>query len=323
MSGERTSKRSGIEDLTWPWQNLKLSASQKQTLFKSNYQGLLEFMAQLETEKTTEWLSRLTESVELECKLAAGRLILSTAAIEQVVSHRRVSEITTEHSHDITGALQSLVKKGMLEANGHGRGAVYHLPGASIPTPEQVFGVAIGADRQSLAGSLADLTAYSGDNENYSGDSEGYSGDIELYSGDKEPHSSGKRPYSDDGDPKNVNRDSFGRLISPVLKAPAIHDLENLTPEYHEKLRAIAAPSAKSKRLIPDTMRSIILQLCSGQYVTRSCLAELLHRTPDTLRHQYLSTMVEDKSLTLAFPQTPNDKRQAYITTSSLQELEE
>lgn len=252
-----------------------------------------------------------------------GRLILSTAAIEQVVSHRRISEITTEHSHDITGALQSLVKKGMLEANGHGRGAVYHLPGASIPTPEQVFGVAIGADRQSLAGSLADPTAYSGDNENYSGDSEGYSGDTELYSGDKEPHSSGKRPYSDDGDPKNVNRDSFGRLISPVLKAPAIHDLENLTPEYHEKLRAIAAPSAKSKRLIPDTMRSIILQLCSGQYVTRSCLAELLHRTPDTLRHQYLSTMVEDKSLTLAFPQTPNDKRQAYITTSSLQELEE
>ena len=30
-------------------------------------------MTQLEAEKTTEWLSGLTESVELECKLAAGR----------------------------------------------------------------------------------------------------------------------------------------------------------------------------------------------------------------------------------------------------------
>ena len=63
MSGERTSKRSGIEGLTWHWQNLKLSASQKQTLFKSNYQELLEFMAQFEAEKTTEWLSGRRESV--------------------------------------------------------------------------------------------------------------------------------------------------------------------------------------------------------------------------------------------------------------------
>lgn len=323
MSGERTSKRSGIEGLTWHWQNLKLSASQKQTLFKSNYQGLLEFMAQLETEKTTEWLSRLTESVELECKLAAGRD--GKGAIPRDLWETYSAFANTHGGVILLGIREKPKGRFRIEGvqNGHGRGAVYHLPGASIPTPEQVFGVAIGADRQSLAGSLADLTAYSGDNENYSGDSEGYSGDTELYSGDKEPHSSGERPYSDDGDPKNVNRDSFGRLISPVLKAPAIHDLENLTPEYHEKLRAIADPSAKSKRLIPDTMRSIILQLCSGQYVTRSCLAELLHRTPDTLRHQYLSTMVEDKSLTLAFPQTPNDKRQAYITTSSLQELEE
>lgn len=252
-----------------------------------------------------------------------GRLILATAATEQVVSHGRISEITTDHSHDITVALQSLVKNGMLEANGHGRGAVYHLPGASIPTPEQVFGVSIGVDEQSEGNELSGPTTYSGDKPDYSGDSTNYSGDKELYSGDKSPEFDGRASYSGDSDATVDRRDSFGRLISPALKAPAIHDLENLTAEFHEKLRAIAEPSATRKRLDPETMRAIILQLCEGQYVTRSCLAELMNRTADTLRHQYLSVMVEDKSLILAFPQTPNDKRQAYITSTSLQELQE
>lgn len=52
------------------------------------------------------------------------RLILATAATEQVVSHSRISEITTDHSHDVTTALQSLVKQAMLSANGHGRAHV-------------------------------------------------------------------------------------------------------------------------------------------------------------------------------------------------------
>ncbi|MFO7832232.1 MAG: putative DNA binding domain-containing protein [Desulfuromonadaceae bacterium] len=250
------------------------------------------------------------------------RLILATAATEQVVSHGRISEITTDHSHDITVALQSLVKNGMLEVNGHGRGAVYHLPGAGIPTPEQVFGVSIGADQSLSQDAFHGNVDYSGDKAGYSGSKIIYSGDKGSYSGDKSTELGETEPYSGANDSTADQRDQLGRLISPALQAPAIHDLENLTPYFYEKLRDIAKPSASSKRLAPETMRSIILQLCNGQYVTRSCLAELLNRTADTLRHQYLSMMVEDKSLTLAFPQTPNDKRQAYITTSSLQEIQ-
>jgi len=190
-----------------------------------------------------------------------------------------------------------------------------------MPTPEQVFGASIGVDQQSSEEGLPGLGTYSGDKRDYSGDSTSYSGDTERYSGDKKTQSNGKAPYSGDNVSTVDRKDAFGRLISPALQAPAVHHLESLTPEFCETLKAIAEPSARSKRLAPETMRAIILKLCNRQYVTRSCLAELLHRTADTLRHQYLSVMVEDKSLTLAFPQTPNDKRQAYITTSSLQEL--
>ncbi|SOB77863.1 Predicted transcriptional regulator, contains HTH domain [Marinobacter sp. LV10R510-11A] len=250
------------------------------------------------------------------------RLILATAATEQVVSHGRISEITTDHSHDVTLALQSLVKQSMFETNGRGRGAVYHLPGAGIPTPEQVFGVPIGSDQDAVVDLSASDTSYSGDKAAYSGDKQSYSGDKQTYSGDKSFRVDNRVAFSGDSELATDHRDQFGRLISPALKAPAIHDLENLAPDFYARLKSVAEPSATSKRLDPETMRATILQLCVGHYVTRSCLAELLNRTADTLRHQYLGTMIDDKSLTLAFPQTPNDKRQAYITTSSLQEIQ-
>jgi hypothetical protein len=247
------------------------------------------------------------------------RLILATAATEQVVSHGRISEITTDHSHDVTLALQSLVKQSMFETSGRGRGAVYHLPGAGIPTPEQVFGVPIGSDQDAVVGLSA---SYSGDKAAYSGDKQSYSGDSQPYSGDKSLGVDNRVAFSGDSELTTNNRDQFGRLTSPALKAPAIHDLKDLTPDFYAGLKSVAEPSATSKRLDPEIMRATILQLCDGHYVTRSSLAELLNRTADTLRHQYLGTMIDDKSLTLAFPQTPNDKRQAYITTSSLQEIQ-
>ena len=40
---------------------------------------------------------------------------------------------------DLSKTLQHLTQAGMLEST-RGRGAVYHLPGEAIPTPEDVFG---------------------------------------------------------------------------------------------------------------------------------------------------------------------------------------
>ncbi|SMC79769.1 hypothetical protein SAMN02746065_110120 [Desulfocicer vacuolatum DSM 3385] len=42
-------------------------------------------------------------------------------------------------SHDLTLALQKLVKTGFLESSGHGRGTVYYIPGVELPTPDEVF----------------------------------------------------------------------------------------------------------------------------------------------------------------------------------------
>lgn len=222
------------------------------------------------------------------------RVILAIAATEQSVSHGRISKMTTDHSHDITLTLKTLVKKGMLEVSGHGRGSVYHLPGVEMPTPELVFGVSMGHDNTPVVASVASLI-----------------------------HSDNRSAQSNDSPEIKTYNDQYGRLLSGALKAPVIDKLEDLSLDLYERLKAFAQLSAESKRLDPEIMRRVILSLCEGHYLTRLCLADLLKRTPDALRTQYLSAMIKDKSLTLAFPQNPNDKRQAYITTSSLLELSE
>ena len=75
------------------------------------------------------------------------------------------------------------------------------------------------------------------------------------------------------------------------------------------------ASEPRSKRNVDrQVLIDVVLQLCEGRFVTLRCLAELVKRKPDTLRDQYLKTLVRQRQLNLAFPKTPNHERQAYTT---------
>jgi len=204
------------------------------------------------------------------------RLTLAAAASERVVTHARVREMTGLHPFDLTRMLQNLVRDGFLEAHNPGRGAVYCLPGAALPKPEEVFGD--GSEHSvpasaHLAGSSAHLA-----------------GDV----------------ASDDP------RDGDGRLLTDQLDAPVIDSLEKLVPAFREKLeRLAAAPRAKGK-LPAETMIEVVLAVCAGHYVTLSCLAQLVNRDSDAFRQQYLKPLAKEGKLRLAFPTAPTHAKQAY-----------
>ncbi len=192
--------------------------------------------------------------------------------------HSRIAEISTEHSFDITQALQSLVKKDMLKLKGLGRGAFYHLAGASLPTPADVFGAAL-TPFPELPVDSDDLTLSSDDLAVRSDDLPASSDDLETCSDDI-----------------TGELDDYGRWLSSALIAPAIHDLEVLEPEFRSQLEDIAYEPLHKGKVSKEVMRRVILQLCTGQFVTRACLAQLVDRTPDALRQQYLSMMVREKT---------------------------
>jgi predicted HTH transcriptional regulator len=60
-----------------------------------------------------------------------GRIILATAETEDLVTHSRIKDLTTEHPKDITAEFMRLVKDGMLVKHGETRAAEYTLPGKS------------------------------------------------------------------------------------------------------------------------------------------------------------------------------------------------
>ena len=312
--GERAG--SGIPKIYsgWNWRHWRRPALYE---IDEPSQTLLELrMLELMPEEVQQQLQeRFGEAYSLLPSLE--RLILATAAIEQVVSHSRITEISTVHSFDITQALQSLVKKDMLVLKGRGRGTVYHLTGASLPTPAEVFGAALPPFTEQPVAS-DDLNPHSDDLANNCDDLNSHSDDLANNCDDLNPHSDDLAKSTD-----NIagEIDRYGRWVSNALPAPAIHNLEALNSEFRSQLEAIAYEPLHKGKVSKEVMRQVLLQLCTRQFVTRNCLALLVNRTPDALRQQYLSLMVREKKLSLAFPQNPNDNRQAYIATASLNDL--
>ncbi len=214
----------------------------------------------------------------------AGRLVMATVALERVVSHNRLLEICGGHSHDLSLLLARLVKQGQLASDGRSRGMVYFLPGEVLPTPEQVF---MG---QALLGV-------------------GNVGSSSEYSEVTSEYSAATSGHSALGDSR---RDLQGRLLTPHLDAPIVDDLSLLDQGFLKTLTQVAEEPRQKERLGSERMEQVVTALCRDHFVTLSALAELVNRHPDGLRQQYLSKMVRDGRMVLAFPTKPTHERQAY-----------
>ncbi len=198
---------------------------------------------------------------------------------------------------------RNLMQVGMLESTG-GRGAVYHLPGETIPTPDDVFGppakisvasspdLDVGARKVSasspiLAASLPNLARSLPNLESISPNLE-------------------------------EKRDANGCLMADLLALPIIDDLSSISSSLRTRLEEMAVEPRTKRKIGRDPLRAVILQLCAQHFVTLRCLATLVNRKPGTLRDQYLNQLVRERKLTLAFPTTPTHERQAYCASSTL-----
>ncbi|MDY0292528.1 MAG: ATP-binding protein [Desulfuromonadaceae bacterium] len=218
------------------------------------------------------------------------RLILALASIEETVSHARLITALSAHPVEITRMLQQLCQAEMLVTEGSGKGTVYFLPWQKLPTAEQVFGPYQRSSSIDSVSSSVGMAASSVDSANSS---------IGL----------------------NNQRDESGRLITEHLCLPVIDDLVVLSPELKNNLEQLAKEPREKKRVSPEIMDEALLALCEGHYLSLHVLAELVQRNSDFLRTNYLSALIKDKKISMAFPTTPTHERQAYCLAESLQRL--
>lgn len=215
------------------------------------------------------------------------RVALVIAAVENTVTHQRLCALGGGHPSDASRCLRSLVDQGFLEQTGSSRGAVYHIPGTKIPGPEDVFDTPDGStDSPNSAPSSPNLDPNSPN--------------LDISSPNLDISSS------------NSGRDPQGRILSEDFDLPFIEQLGLLEAGFLGTLESIAAEPREKGKIPRETMKQILQELTAGHYITVNCLATLVNRTADTLREQYLSQMVKDGVLAIAFPRTPNDPRQAY-----------
>lgn len=239
---------------------------------------------------------------------AVDRLILATAMIEGVVNHARMAEVSTDHPRDLSVALARLEREGFLLSQGQSRGKVYHLPGLAPVSPEQVFASAISSgsngtssvssgDASSGSSAISSVTKLDSSSSSVLGNPS-----IDLH----------EYPYADGSLRPLPSRDEHGCLLSPLLDAPIVDNLSELSPALLEDLQQRAALPKARRRLDPEAMTEVILAVCEGRYVRLSVLAELVGRNPDGLRRGYLDALVKDHRILRAFPGTPTHEMQSY-----------
>ena len=127
-----------------------------------------------------------------------------------------------------------------------------------------------------------------------------------------EPSSPNSPENSPNLDDKKARRDVQGRLISTHFSMPFVDDLEHLGADFLQYLEEIAEAPRASGAIDREKMIQTLLQLCAGHYIRLDCLASLVNRKPGTLQGQYLTQLCRDQILRMAFPDKPNDPRQAY-----------
>lgn len=84
--------------------------------------------------------------------------------------------------------------------------------------------------------------------------------------------------------------------------------------EQYDKLIAIAAPIREKGRASKFLVEKVILELCTGDFVTLRTLADLLNREPDSIRNHYVMPMVKRGVLEPRYPVHPNHPQQGYRT---------
>lgn len=213
-----------------------------------------------------------------------ARMALALAASEGTVNHARLCAVSDAHPVELSRTLQHLVQEGMLASQGAGRGVVYFLPGQEMPTPDDVFGPLPSGQNFQTFRSSSDLGASS--------------------SGLPQP-------------------DEDGYWHSEQLALPVINDLATLSPALLQRLEQLAVEPRSRKKLKREMMEQVIMAVCAGHFITLQALAELLQRQPVSLRNEYLSPMVREKRLNLAFPATPTHERQAYCANPGMPETQE
>ncbi|MFZ4535966.1 ATP-binding protein [Propionivibrio sp.] len=217
---------------------------------------------------------------------------LATAHVEGEISNQRLQDMLALHRVDITQMLRGLVRKGLLRAEGVGRGRHYAISGAAA---EGAPPISVGAPPISVGAPPINAGA--------------------------PPTSAGAPPTSAGAPPTSAGAPPTSAGTYPHSAGQAgdvIYFNAATSAEWRSfaepRLMALAESVRKQKRAKPEVVRNVILALCAKEFLTLQQLSMLLGRSAEKLQERNIAPLVRENLLTLRFPDTPTHREQAYRT---------
>ncbi|MCM3773392.1 transcriptional regulator [Priestia aryabhattai] len=159
-----------------------------------------------------------------------------------------------------------------------------------------------------------EINSYNKNDNSYNKGDEELIEELESYNNDENSCNKGENCYNSGYNPYNKEVDSYNNIYNSYNKEPK-DDLSNSVnvEDIDTKLWDIAALAREKKRLSPNQMEHIILELCKEKPLMLKEFAYLLERTPDGVRNNYLTKLLRKGQLQLKYPNQPNHPKQAYL----------
>ena len=164
-----------------------------------------------------------------------------------------------------------------------------------------------------------EINSYNSEDDSYNNDEYSYNNDENSYNKERFSFDSPDRlddalnSYNSEEHATNVEKTNI--VASNSTDESEVEEVNVSSPEEIEEiLWEISELARRKKRLSPSVMEEIIVRLCTYKPLMLKELADLLERTPDGLRNNYLAKLLTKGKVRLKYPNQINHPRQAYIT---------
>ena len=162
-----------------------------------------------------------------------------------------------------------------------------------------------------------DTNSYNSDGNSINKEDNSYNIELDSYNKDDNSYNREKSPFTIVSNSYNnevpaTNEEKLDIIVSHSTNEAKGEDLSS-PEEIEERLWEISELARRKKRLSPSVMEEIIVRLCTQKPLMLKEMADLLGRTPDGLRNNYLAKLLTKGKVRLKYPDQNNHPKQAYI----------
>lgn len=284
---------SGWSENQWQPPRLIESYQPDQTLLELNMVDLIP----------TNIISELSSSLgdKFNCLSRLEQLILAVIKSEPYVTHDRVCQVSGDHPRSVTLALSKLSRQGLIASTGAHKNKVYHAHDVEIMSPEHESGKAL-INNHFLHEPEEPKSFSDTDFDNFIKEIHSYGDGIKKYRDEVKGSIDAEQQQAIEMDYlKQLS--SFKRTIDSVA-----WDIIHTEVAIYKKL--------PRKAITKEVTKELIAKICNFGFLTLTDISNLLDRKPASLRRDYLTPMIKDGQLFLAFPYAPTHPQQGYRTVA-------